>query len=106
MYRYLMDDVYVDKKVKSKKKYVIKQQIKIEDYNNYLQNSKMILWSQQRLKSETHHVFMEKSTTFQWGQMMTREYACLIDISHLYGAGPGKVCNADLTRHPKRKKRK
>ena len=43
MYRYLMDDVYVDKKVKSKKKYVIKQQIKIEDYNNYLHNSMMIL---------------------------------------------------------------
>ena len=36
--------------------------------------------------------------------MMTREYACLIDILYLYGAGTGKVCNADLMRHPKGKK--
>lgn len=65
MYRYLIDDVNVDKKEKGKKKYVIKGEIKIEDCNNYLQNSTMILRSQQRLRSETHNVFMEKSTTFQ-----------------------------------------
>ena len=65
MYRYLIDDVNVDKKEKGKKKYVIKGEIKIEDCNNYLRNSTMIPRSQQRLRSETHNVFMEKSTTFQ-----------------------------------------
>ena len=48
MYSYLVDEDFVDKKGKGTKKHVIKQEIKFQDYKEYLKNDKTILNSQQR----------------------------------------------------------
>ena len=46
MYSYLMDDDHVDKKAKGAKKYVIKRELKFEDYKTCLENNKTILKTQ------------------------------------------------------------
>ena len=60
MHRYLTDDDHVDKKVKDTKKFVIRQEIKLQDYKEFLENCKTMLRSQQRFRSEAHNVFTEK----------------------------------------------
>lgn len=60
MYSYLTDDKCVDKKVKVTKKYVIKREITLQDYNEDLKDNKTIPKSQQRFRSEVHNVFTEK----------------------------------------------
>ena len=59
-YSYFIDDGSNDKKAKGTKKCAIKQRLKFEDYKKCLQNSKIILISQQKFKSEAHNVFTEK----------------------------------------------
>ena len=48
------------KKAKETKKCAIKQRLKFENYKKCLQNSKIILISQQKFKSEAHNVLTEK----------------------------------------------
>ena len=59
-YSYLINDGSGDKKPTGTKKCIIKQRLKFEDYEKYLQNNKIILRSQQRFKKEAHDVFTEK----------------------------------------------
>ena len=60
MCNYLMDDGHVDNRVKSTKKGVKRWEIKFKYYKNFLENSKIILKSEQRFRCEAHNVFKEK----------------------------------------------
>lgn len=57
--RYLTDDGYLDKKVMSTKKCVIKREITFKDCKNFLENKERILRSEQRFKIEAHNLFTE-----------------------------------------------
>ena len=50
----------VDRKASSTKKCVIKQDIKLQNYKECLENKKAILRSQRRFKSKAHNVFTKK----------------------------------------------
>ena len=56
-FSYLMEDGNSDNKAKRKKKCVIKQRLKFNDYKDCLLNNEIILKSQQRFKSEAHNVY-------------------------------------------------
>ena len=60
MYSYLTDRGQVGWKAKGTKKYVIKREIKFQDYKTRLKNNRTILRTQQRFRSEAHNVFTEK----------------------------------------------
>ena len=59
-YSYLIGDGGSDKKGKGKKKCVIKQRLKFNDYKDCLLNNEIILKSQQRFKSGRHDVYTEE----------------------------------------------
>ena len=54
---YSIDDGNNDKKAKGKKKCVIKQRLKFEQYKKCLLNNKIISKSQQTFRSKTHNVY-------------------------------------------------
>ena len=58
-YSYLTDDCKEDKKAKGTKKFVIKRELKFNDYKDCLLNNNVVLKSQQRFKSERHDVYTE-----------------------------------------------
>ena len=58
-YSYLTDDCKEDKKAKGTKKWVIKRELKFNNYKGCLLNDKVVLKSQQRFKSERHDVYTE-----------------------------------------------
>ena len=53
------DDDNKLKKAKGTKKYVIKRELKFNNYKDCLLNAKVVLKSQQRFKSEKHNVYTE-----------------------------------------------
>ena len=59
-YSYLTDNGSENKKAKGTKKFVIKQRLKCDDYENCLLDNKIILESQQRFKSEAHNIYTEQ----------------------------------------------
>ena len=56
-YAYLMDDSSEKKKAKGTNKYVIKQELKFENYTDCLFNNKIVLKSQLRFKIDHHNVY-------------------------------------------------
>ena len=64
MYSYLTDEDHAEKKANDIKKYVIKWEIKFQNYKECLEVDKTTLRSQQRFRSETHDVFTEKVNKF------------------------------------------
>ena len=56
-YSYLTDDCKEDKKAKGTKKFVIKRNIKFNDYKICLLKDEVILKSQQRFISKKHDVY-------------------------------------------------
>ena len=59
-YSYLRDDASRDKKANETKISMSKWRLKFEEYQECLQNNKIILRSRQRFKSKAHNVFTEK----------------------------------------------
>ena len=57
---YLRDDASRDKKANETKISMSKWRLKFEEYQECLQNNKIILRSRQRFKSKAHNVFTEK----------------------------------------------
>ena len=51
---------HADKKAKSTEKYVIKREIKFQDYKDCWENEKVIFKSQQRFRTELHNVFIKR----------------------------------------------
>ena len=60
MYSYLIDGDHVDEKAKGTENCVIKGEIKVQDYNDCIENNETILRTQQRFKSKAHNVFIGK----------------------------------------------
>ena len=58
-YSYLTDDCKEHKKAKGTKKYVIKRELKFNNYKDCLLNDKVVLKSQERFKSERHNVYFK-----------------------------------------------
>ena len=59
-YRYLREDDCVGKKAKDTKKYVIKRDLKFEDFLTSLEINKKVLKTQQRFRSQAQNVVTEK----------------------------------------------
>ena len=59
-YAYLMPDDSKVKKAKGTKKFMIKKELKFNDYKDCLLNNETVLKSQQRFKSERHDVYTEE----------------------------------------------
>ena len=59
-YSYLRDDASRDKKANETKISMSEWRLKFEEYQECLQNNKIILRSRQRFKSKAHNVFTEK----------------------------------------------
>ena len=59
-YSYLTDDCKEDKNAKGKRKCVIKQRLKLNDYKGCLLNNKIVLKSQQRFNSERHDIYTKE----------------------------------------------
>ena len=89
-YSYLMDDGNNHKKAKGTNKCVIKKQLKIQDYKDFLLNSETILKSQQRFKSEAHDVHTEKFSKIALSSNDDKR------LQTFYGSGAGKVCKTEI----------
>lgn len=59
-YRYLREDDCVGKKAKDTKKYVIKRDLKFEDFLTSLEINNKVLKTQQRFRSQAQNVVTEK----------------------------------------------
>ena len=95
-YSYLTDDCKEDKKAKGKKKCVIKQRLKFNDYKDCLLNNKISLKSQQRFKSERHDVYTEEINKIALSSNDDKILQTFDRItSYPYGACAGKVCKME-----------
>lgn len=60
IYCYLKDNGHVGKKAKITTNCVIKRELKVEDYEIYLENNKVLLKTQQRFRNDARNLFTEK----------------------------------------------
>ena len=85
-YSYLTDDCKEDKKAKGTKKYVIKRELKFNNYKDCLLNDKVVLKPQQRFKSERHDVYIENVNKFALSSNDDKRLIALDKItSYSYG---------------------
>lgn len=64
MYSYLTDNDHSESKANDRKNYMIKWEIKFQNYKERLDINKAVLRSQKRFRSEAHDVFAEKTNKF------------------------------------------
>ena len=60
VHSYLTDDDHIEKKAKDTKKCVIRQETKLHDYKEFLENCKTMLRSKQSFRSEAYNIFTDK----------------------------------------------
>ena len=96
-YAYLMDDDNKVKKTKGTKKFVIKKELKFNDYKDCLLNNKTALKSQQRFKSERHDVYTEEINKIALSSNDDKILQPFDKITtYPYGTNAGRVCKIEL----------
>ena len=92
-----MDDSNSDKNAKGTKKFVIKQRLKFNDYEDCLLNNEIVLKSQQRFKSEAHNAYTEEINKIALSSNDDKRLQTYDRItSYPYGTSAGKVCNTEF----------
>ena len=85
------------KKAKGTKKYMIKRELKFNNYKDCLLNNKVVLKSQQRFRGEKHDVYTENVNKIERSSNDDKRLSTFDKIiTYPYGTNVGKVCKTEL----------
>ena len=95
---YLMDDYSEHKRAKETKKYIIKKDLMVKNYEDCLFNIKIILKSQQVFRSDLHNVYTVKIIKIALSSNDDKRLQIFYRITtYPYGANAFKVCKGEMT---------
>ena len=95
---YLMDDDSEHKRAKETKKYIIKKDLMVKNYEDCLFNIKIILKSQQVFRSDCHNVYTVKIIKIALSSNDDKRLQIFYRITtYPYGANAFKVCKGEMT---------
>ena len=95
---YLMDDDSEHKRAKETKKYIIKKDLMVKNYEDCLFNIKIILKSQQVFRSDHHNVYTVKIIKIALSSNDDKRLQIFYRITtYPYGANAFKVCKGEMT---------
>ena len=94
---YLMDDDSEHKRAKETKKYIIKKDLMVKNYEDCLFNIKIILKSQQVFRSDHHNVYTVKIIKIALSSNDDKRLQIFDRITtYPYGANAFKVCKSEM----------
>ena len=94
---YLMDDDSEHKRAKETKKYIIKKDLMVKNYEDCLFNIKIILKSQQVFRSDLHNVYTVKIIKIALSSNDDKRLQIFDRITtYPYGANAFKVCKSEM----------
>ena len=95
---YLVDDDSEHKRAKETKKYIIKKDLIVKNYEDCLFNIKIILKSQQVFRSDLHNVYTVKIIKIALSSNDDKRLQIFYRITtYPYGANAFKVCKGEMT---------
>ena len=95
---YLMDDDSEHKRAKETKKYIIKKDLMVKNYEDCLFNIKIILKSQQVFRSDHRNVYTVKIVKIALSSNDDKRLQIFYRITtYPYGANAFKVCKGEMT---------
>ena len=96
-YTYLMEDGSEHKKAKGTKKCIIKRELMLKNYIDYLFNDKIILKSEQRFKSDHHRVQTEEVNKIALTSNDDKRIQIFDKVTtYPYGTNAFKVCESEM----------